>query len=82
MCGEPKFIPGKATKRTRPFGLKFTLWRVVMKVLSLGRLFRRRRTYRAAVKELSSFSDHELQDIGIVRADIRTIAHQMSKEQQ
>jgi uncharacterized protein YjiS (DUF1127 family) len=53
-----------------------------MKTLSLVRLFRQRRTYWAAIKELSSFSDRELQDIGISRADIHTIAQQMSEEQQ
>ena len=53
-----------------------------MQILSLGRFFRRRRTYRTVLKELSSYSNHELHDIGIDRADIHTIARQMSQEQQ
>jgi uncharacterized protein YjiS (DUF1127 family) len=54
----------------------------VMKMFSLARFLRRRRTYRTALKELSDLSDHELHDIGIDRADIHAIAHQMSEEQQ
>jgi uncharacterized protein YjiS (DUF1127 family) len=54
----------------------------VMKILSLGRFFRRRPTYRTAVHELSGYSDHELHDIGIDRADIHEIARRMSENQQ
>ncbi len=54
----------------------------IMQMLSLARFFRRRRTYRTVLKELSSYSTHELHDIGIDRADIHTIARQMSQEQQ
>jgi uncharacterized protein YjiS (DUF1127 family) len=54
----------------------------IMQILSLGRFFRRRRTYRTVLKELSSYSNHELHDIGIDRADIHMIARQMSQEQQ
>jgi uncharacterized protein YjiS (DUF1127 family) len=36
-----------------------------MKMLSLSRFFRRRRTYRTVLHELSGYSDHELHDIGI-----------------
>jgi len=53
-----------------------------MKMLSLARFFRRRRTYRTVLQELSSYSNHELHDIGIDRADIYAIARQMSQEQQ
>jgi uncharacterized protein YjiS (DUF1127 family) len=53
-----------------------------MKVLSLARFLRRRRTYRTTLLELSSYSDHELHDIGIDRADIYAIAHRVSEEQQ
>jgi uncharacterized protein YjiS (DUF1127 family) len=52
-----------------------------MKLPSLARFLRRRRTYRTALKELSSLSDHELHDIGIDRADIQAIARHMSEEQ-
>jgi len=51
-----------------------------MKMFSLARLLRRRRTYWTALKELSSYSDRELRDIGIDRADIHAIAQQMSEE--
>ncbi len=53
-----------------------------MKILSLARFFRRRRTYRTALQELSGYSDHELHDIGIDRADIHEIARRMSEDRQ
>jgi uncharacterized protein YjiS (DUF1127 family) len=53
----------------------------LMKVHSLARFFRRRRTYRTVLQELSGYSDHELQDIGIDRADIHEIARRMSEDQ-
>ncbi len=53
-----------------------------MKMLSLARFFRRRRTYRTVLQELSSYSNRELHDIGIDRADIHAIARQMSQELQ
>jgi uncharacterized protein YjiS (DUF1127 family) len=51
-----------------------------MKMLSLTRFLRRRRTYRTVLQELSSYSDHELRDIGIDRADIHEIARRTSEE--
>jgi uncharacterized protein YjiS (DUF1127 family) len=54
----------------------------VMKLFSLTRFLRRRRAYRSLVQELSSYSDHELHDIGIDRADIHAIARQMSEAQE
>ena len=54
----------------------------IMKIPSLARFFRRRRTFWTVIQELSSYSDHELQDIGIRRADIHAIARSMSEEQQ
>ena len=53
-----------------------------MKMPSLARFLRRRRTYRTVLRELSSFSDHELQDIGIERVDIPAIARHVAEEQQ
>jgi uncharacterized protein YjiS (DUF1127 family) len=53
-----------------------------MKMHSLARFLRRRRTYRTVLQELSRYSNHELHDIGIDRADIHAIARQMSEEQQ
>lgn len=53
----------------------------LMKILSLARFFRRRRTYRTVLQELSGYSDHELHDIGIDRADIHEIARRMSEDQ-
>jgi uncharacterized protein YjiS (DUF1127 family) len=52
----------------------------VVKMSSLTRFFRRRRTYRNVVHELAGYSDHELHDIGIDRVDIREIARRMSEE--
>jgi uncharacterized protein YjiS (DUF1127 family) len=51
----------------------------VMRMLSLARFLRRRRIYRNVMQELSGYSDHELHDIGIHRADIREIARQTSQ---
>ena len=51
-----------------------------MKINSLTRFFRRRRTYRNVVQEVALHSDHELHDIGIDRVDIREIARRMSEE--
>jgi uncharacterized protein YjiS (DUF1127 family) len=52
-----------------------------MKMFSLTRFLRRRRTYSNVIQELSSYSNHELHDIGIDRADIHEIARRMSEEQ-
>ncbi len=54
----------------------------LMKMLSLARFLRRRRAYRTVLQELSGYSDHELHDIGIDRADIHDIARGVSEEQQ
>jgi uncharacterized protein YjiS (DUF1127 family) len=43
---------------------------------------RRCRAYRSLVQELSSYSDHELHDIGIYRADIYEIARRTSQKEQ
>jgi uncharacterized protein YjiS (DUF1127 family) len=51
-------------------------------MLSLKRYLRARRAYRNVFRELSSYSDHELHDIGIDRADIPEIAHLTSRQQQ
>jgi uncharacterized protein YjiS (DUF1127 family) len=48
---------------------------------SLSRLWRARRTYWSVVQELSNYSDRELHDIGIDRADIHEIARLASREQ-
>jgi uncharacterized protein YjiS (DUF1127 family) len=52
-----------------------------MRMFSLTRFLRRRRIYLNALRELSSYSDHELHDIGIDRADIHEIARLASQEQ-
>jgi uncharacterized protein YjiS (DUF1127 family) len=54
----------------------------LMKMFSLVRFFRRRRTYWTILQEHSSYSNHELHDIGIDAADIRAIARRASEEQQ
>jgi uncharacterized protein YjiS (DUF1127 family) len=48
---------------------------------SLMRLLCARRTYWSVVQELSNYSDRELHDIGIDRADIHQIAQVASREQ-
>lgn len=52
-----------------------------MMFASLKRLLRARRAYRSVVQELSSYSDRELNDIGIDRVDIHSIARLASREQ-
>jgi uncharacterized protein YjiS (DUF1127 family) len=53
-----------------------------MKFLSFARFLRARRTYWSVVQELSNYSDRELHDIGIDRADIHEIARLAVREQQ
>ena len=50
-------------------------------LLSLMRFLRARRTYWSVVQELSGYTDRELHDIGIDRADIHEIARTASHEQ-
>ncbi|HZZ61802.1 MAG TPA: DUF1127 domain-containing protein [Roseiarcus sp.] len=53
-----------------------------MKLFPLARFLRARRTYWSVVQELSGYSDRELHDIGIDRADIHEIARLASRERQ
>jgi uncharacterized protein YjiS (DUF1127 family) len=53
-----------------------------MKLSSVMRFLRARRTYWSIVQELSNYSNRELLDIGIDRADIHEIARLGSQEQQ
>jgi len=53
-----------------------------MKLFSLARFLRARRTYRSVVYELSNYSDRELHDIGIDRVDIQAIARKAAEDQQ
>ncbi len=50
-------------------------------MFSLMRFWRARRTYWSVLQELSDYSDRELHDIGIDRADIHQIARLASREQ-
>jgi uncharacterized protein YjiS (DUF1127 family) len=52
-----------------------------MKMFSLSRFLRTRRAYWNVVQELSNYSDRELHDIGIDRADIHEIARLAAREQ-
>jgi uncharacterized protein YjiS (DUF1127 family) len=51
-----------------------------MKMFSLSQFLRTRKTYWSVVQELSHYTDRELHDIGIDRADIHEIATVASKE--
>ncbi len=53
-----------------------------MNLSSLLRFLRARRTYWSVIQELSNYSDRELHDIGIDRADINEIARLAAREQQ
>jgi uncharacterized protein YjiS (DUF1127 family) len=52
-----------------------------MKMFSLTRFLRARRVYWSVLQELSAYTDRELQDIGIDRADIHEIARLASREE-
>ena len=52
-----------------------------MKKFSLARFMRARRVYWSVLQELTNYSDRELHDIGIDRADIHEIARLASQEQ-
>jgi uncharacterized protein YjiS (DUF1127 family) len=52
-----------------------------MKKFSLTRFLRARRLYWSTVQELSHYTDRELHDIGIDRADIYSIARLAAQEQ-
>ena len=52
-----------------------------MKFFSVMRFLRERRTYWSVVQELSAYSNRELHDIGIDRADIHEIARLAAQEQ-
>ncbi|MBV8662148.1 MAG: DUF1127 domain-containing protein [Hyphomicrobiales bacterium] len=43
------------------------------------RYFRERRAYWNAIRELSTYSDRELHDLGIDRADIEQIAREAAR---
>jgi len=47
---------------------------------NLVRFFRERKTYWSVVNELSTYSDRELHDLGIDRADVHSIAQLAAKE--
>ena len=49
-------------------------------LFNLVRFMRERRTYWNVVHELSTYTDRELHDIGIDRADIHEIARLAAKE--
>jgi uncharacterized protein YjiS (DUF1127 family) len=52
-----------------------------VKMFSLTRFLRARRVYWSVLQELTNYSDRELHDIGIDRADIHEIARLASREQ-
>ena len=49
-------------------------------LFNMMRFFRERRTYWSVVQELSTYTNRELHDIGIDRADIHAIARLAAKE--
>ena len=51
-----------------------------MNLKSIHRFFRARQVYWNVVRELSAYSDRELHDIGIDRADISQIAEEAAKD--
>ena len=65
------------------------LWRVTgvgahkmetaMNLSFVGRFFRARQVYWSIVRELSAYTDRELHDLGIDRADIGQIAREAAR---
>jgi len=51
-----------------------------MIVFNLVRFLRQRRAYWNVIHELSNYTDRELNDLGIARADIREIALLAARE--
>jgi len=51
-----------------------------MMLFNIRRFFRERRAYWSVVQELAAYSDRELHDIGIDRADIAAIARLAAKQ--
>jgi uncharacterized protein YjiS (DUF1127 family) len=49
-------------------------------LFNVRRFFRERRAYWSVVQELSAYTDRELHDIGIDRADISHIARVAAKQ--
>ncbi len=49
-------------------------------MFNIFRFIRERRTYWNVIQELSTYTDRELHDIGIDRADIHEIARRMADE--
>ncbi len=45
----------------------------------IRRFFRERRVYWSTIQELSTYTDRELQDLGISRADIEHIAREAAR---
>jgi uncharacterized protein YjiS (DUF1127 family) len=76
-------------RRSEPIGLDRSGLRTeggqhketAMKKFSLARFLRARRVYWNVLQELTNYSDRELHDIGIDRADIHEIARLASQEQ-
>jgi len=50
-----------------------------MKLAFISRFLEQRRLYWNVINELSSYSDRDLLDIGIARADIAAIAREASQ---
>jgi uncharacterized protein YjiS (DUF1127 family) len=51
----------------------------VMNLSFITRFFRARQVYWSTLRELSAYTDRELHDLGIDRADIEQIAYQASR---
>lgn len=50
-----------------------------MNLSFVRRFFRERRVYWSVIRELASYSDRELHDLGIDRADIEHIAREAAR---
>ena len=50
-----------------------------MNISFVGRFFRARQVYWSVIKELSAYTDRELHDLGIDRADIQPIAREAAR---
>ena len=60
-------------------GIGANAMEIVMKLSFISRFFRARQVYWNTLRELSAYTDRELHDLGIDRADIEQIAYQASR---
>ena len=70
------FCAGPANKGK---GIGAHAMEIIMDLSFITRFFRARQVYWSVMRELSAYTDRELHDLGIDRADIEQIAYEAAK---